>query len=102
MTGHHPFSRIRHKNGKNQLTPRMADILARHASGLNMRQVATEMFLSYSSVANTVQDIRKRLGANTLAACVIRAHQLGYLSDPDQRGVVVALDPDEPEYPEAA
>ena len=96
--GHYPWTTIRHKRD-NSLTPRMVEILARHASGLNMRQVAAEMFLSYSSVANTVQEIRKRLKANTLAACVIRAYNLGYLTLPDSRGVVRPLEPHSPSEP---
>lgn len=67
---------------------RMARILAGHASGLTLGQVALELYVSYSCVANTVQDIKKLLKAKTLAECVMKAHKLGYISDPDEHGIV--------------
>lgn len=64
------------------LTPTMVQILARHASGLNLSEVAEDIFISYSWVTNAMSEARKRLGVNSNAALVIQAHDLGYLSHP--------------------
>lgn len=47
-----------------------------------MQQVALEMRVSYSNVANSMQEVKGRLNATTLASCVMRAHALGLLSHP--------------------
>jgi DNA-binding NarL/FixJ family response regulator len=63
-------------------TPSMLKILARHASGLSLKDVAREIYVSYSAVTNTMYDARKRVGVDSNAALVIRAHSLGLLSHP--------------------
>lgn len=64
------------------LTPSMVKILARHASGLSLKEVAREIYVSYSAVTNTMYDARKRTKTNTTAELVMLAHDLGYLSHP--------------------
>lgn len=64
------------------LTPTMLKILARHASGLKLTEVAEEIFISYSAVTNAMLDARRRVGVGTIPALVMQAHALGYLSHP--------------------
>ena len=64
------------------LTKTMLKILARHASGLTLKQVAAEIYVSYSAVTNAVYEARKRTGTETIAELVMKAHSLGYLSHP--------------------
>jgi len=64
------------------ITPTQLKILARHASGLSLKEVASECFISYSAVTNYMYDIRFRLGVGSNAAAVMRAHDLGYLTHP--------------------
>jgi DNA-binding NarL/FixJ family response regulator len=76
------------------LTKTMLKILARHASGLTLRAIASEIFVSYSAVTNTMYEARARTGAKTNAELVMFAHDAGYLSHPtgpDRQ--VVPLDP---------
>lgn len=80
------------------LTQTMLKILARHASGLSLKEVAREIYVSYSAVTNTMYEARKRTGTKTIAELVMKAHSLGYLSHPtgyDPR--VVITDPENPE-----
>lgn len=65
-----------------KLTPTMIKILARHASGLTFKEVAREVYISYSAVTNMMNEARSRTGAGTNAALVMYAHDLGYLSHP--------------------
>jgi DNA-binding NarL/FixJ family response regulator len=62
------------------LTATMTKVLARHASGLTLQDVAKELYLSYSAVTNNMYQARKRLGVSTMAGLVARAHALGYLT----------------------
>jgi DNA-binding NarL/FixJ family response regulator len=64
------------------LTKRMLEILAMHASGLTLKEVARKIFVSYSAVTNSVYDARKRTDTDTIAELVMKAHSLGYLSHP--------------------
>lgn len=66
----------------------MVRILALHASGLTHAQVAREMYVSYSTVSTLVSQIKERMGMRSLAGCVLRAHQEGVLSYPDEDGHV--------------
>lgn len=64
------------------LTQSMVKILARHASGLSLKEVAKDIYVSYSAVTNTLYDARERTGTKTTAQLVLLAHDLGYLSHP--------------------
>lgn len=75
------------------LTKTMLKILARHASGLSLKEVAKEIFVSYSAVTNTMYEARKRTDTKTIAELVMKAHHLGYLSHPTG-GQVVILEPE--------
>lgn len=61
----------------------MRTMLAHHASGLTMQQVALEMGISYSNVANTMQWVKERLGVRTLAGCCVRAYALELIYVPE-------------------
>lgn len=79
------------------LTKAMLRILALHASGLSLKDVAKKIYVSYSAVTNTMYDARKRTETKTIAELVMKAHSLGYLSHPTgQNGTVVVLDPTDP------
>lgn len=67
---------------KPTLTPSMVKILAHHASGLTLKEVARKIFVSYSAVTNTLYDARIRTGTKTNTQLTILAHDLGYLSKP--------------------
>jgi DNA-binding NarL/FixJ family response regulator len=76
-----------------QLNDKQIDILARHASGRSIKRVALDLHYSPGYVNNVVQQIKSALHVRTLAACVMRAHALGYLSHPTgPDGTVVPLD----------
>lgn len=64
------------------LSPLMGRLLAGVANGKQLKEMATEYFVSYSTATNTVHEAKKRLKAKHLAHAVIRAHGLGYLSHP--------------------
>lgn len=77
------------------LTKAMLKILAMHASGHSLKDVARRIFVSYSAVTNTMYEARKRTETKTIAELVMKAHSLGYLSHPTgpDRQVFV-LDPE--------
>jgi DNA-binding NarL/FixJ family response regulator len=76
------------------LTAGMTKILALHASGLTLKEIAQKIFVSYSAVTNTMYDARSRVNADTTAELIMKAHDLGYLSHPTgPDGRVIPLDP---------
>ncbi len=64
------------------LSPLMGRLLAGVANGKQLKEMASEQFVSYSTATNTVHEAKKRLKARHLAHAVIRAHGMGYLSHP--------------------
>ena len=79
--------------GKPVLTPLMARVLARHASGISLKQIATEIYSSERSVWALSEAIKKRLEAKNLTQATLRAHQLGYITLPDENGIVCSQSP---------
>lgn len=75
------------------LTPLMARVLARHASGVSLKQIATEIYSSERSVWALSKEIKKRLEAENLTQAALRAHQLGYITLPDVNGIVCSQSP---------
>jgi len=71
----------------------MARVLARYASGHSLKKIAEEEHLSLRSMKTLSREIRKRLGAGNLAQATLIAHELGYVSLPDEDGVVLAQSP---------
>lgn len=72
----------------------MREILARHASGLNLTDTAHEMHISVSAAHNYIAVIKRRLGSRTIAGCVLKAYLMGYLTTPDARGRVKSCLPE--------
>ena len=64
------------------LSPLMQRLLAGVANGKQLKTMASEQFVSYSTATNTVHEAKKRLKARHLAHAVMIAHALGYLSHP--------------------
>ena len=60
----------------------MLEILAQHASGYRLKEIAGRVYLSYPRVTGIAGEAKRELGVQTLAGAVIRAHALGYLSHP--------------------
>lgn len=67
---------------KPQLSPLMIHLLMGHANGKQLKEMAKERYVSYSTATNTIYEAKKRLSARNLAQCVIKAQGLGYLSHP--------------------
>ena len=60
----------------------MQRLLAGVANGKQLKIMASEQFVSYSTATNTVHEAKKRLRAKHLAHAVMIAHGMGYLSHP--------------------
>lgn len=60
----------------------MLTLLAGHANGKQVKEMAKERYVSYSSATQTVAEAKRRLEARSLAHAVIRAQGMGYLSFP--------------------
>jgi len=69
-------------SNKPQLSPLMVNLLMGHANGKQLKEMAKERYVSYSTATNTIYDAKKRLNAKNLAQCVIKAQGYGYLSHP--------------------
>lgn len=65
-----------------QLSNLMIHLLAGHANGKQLKQMAKERYVSYSTATNTIYEAKKRLEARNLAQCVVKAQGYGYLSHP--------------------
>lgn len=53
---------------------------------MTCKEVAKLLYVSVSDIGNCVQTVKKKLGGRTVAACVIRAYSMGYLTGPDEEG----------------
>lgn len=60
----------------------MQRLLAGHANGRQLKEMADDTYTSYSNVTNAMHEAKRRLGARNLAQAVMRAHGLGYVSHP--------------------
>lgn len=60
----------------------MINLLAGHANGKQVKEMAKERYVSYSSATQTVAEAKKRLEARSLAHAVVRAQGFGMLSAP--------------------
>lgn len=65
-----------------KLSPLMVNLLAGHANGKQVKEMARDRYVSYSSATQTVAEAKKRLKARSLAHAIIRAQGLGFLSQP--------------------
>lgn len=71
-----------HKTIRPQLSPLMIHLLMGHANGKQLKEMAKERYVSYSTATNTIYEAKKRLGARNLAECVVKAQGHSYLSHP--------------------
>jgi len=60
----------------------MVTLLAGHANGKQVKEMAKERYVSYSSATQTVAEAKKRLQARSLAHAIVRAQGLGFISQP--------------------
>ncbi len=71
----------------------MSRVLALHASGASLTEIAEMEHISARQIDNTSLQIRRRLPARNLAQAVLMAHKFGYITLPDENGVVLAQSP---------
>lgn len=64
------------------LSPLMQNLLAGYANGYQLKEMAAEKYVSYSTATNTVYEAKRRLEAKNLAQAVVKAIGKGYLSHP--------------------
>ena len=64
------------------LSPLMQTLLAGYANGSQLKEMAEDRYVSYSTATNTVYEAKKRLKATNLANAVVKAMGKGYLSHP--------------------
>lgn len=64
------------------LSPLMKTLLAGYANGNQLKEMAQQRYVSYSTATNTVYEAKRRLGAKNLAQAVVKAMGKGYLSQP--------------------
>lgn len=67
---------------KFKLTPLMLNLLAGYANGKQLKEIAKERYISYSTATNSVHEAKKRTQSNNIANCIIKAQGVGYLSHP--------------------
>lgn len=65
-----------------KLSPLMVNLLAGHANGKQVKEMARDRYVSYSSATQTVAEAKKRLGARSLAHAIVKAQAFGFLSHP--------------------
>lgn len=75
------------------LTPQEARFLAFIASGDTIPEIAGRMYTSQREVEKISTKVKVKLGARSLPQAVLAAHAIGYISVPDDEGVVVAQSP---------
>ena len=64
------------------LSPLMIQLLSGVANGKQLKEMAEDRYVSYSTATNTVHEAKKRLAAKSLAHAVAQAMGKGYLSFP--------------------
>jgi DNA-binding NarL/FixJ family response regulator len=69
----------------------MLNLLCGHANGKQLKKLAKERYVSYSTATNTIYEVKKRLNATNLAQCVIKAQGLGYLSHPTGPNLMIFI-----------
>ena len=76
------------------LSPLMVTLLIGHANGKQLKEMAQERYVSYSTATQAVGEAKKRLKAKNLAHAVIKAQGMGFISGPTGIDLnVVALIP---------
>jgi DNA-binding NarL/FixJ family response regulator len=60
----------------------MVNLLIGHANGKQVKELAKERYVSYSSATQTVAEAKKRLDARSLAHAIVRAQAFSFISGP--------------------
>lgn len=60
----------------------MQTLLCGYANGEQLKEMAADKYISYSTATNTVYEAKRRLEAKNLAQAVVKAMGRGYLSSP--------------------
>jgi DNA-binding NarL/FixJ family response regulator len=60
----------------------MQTLLVGHANGKQLKEMAQERYVSYSTATQAVSEAKRRLKARNLAQAVIRAQGMGFISTP--------------------
>lgn len=66
-------------HGNNPLTPREREVLRRCSEGLNVEQIAAQLFLAAGTVRNHLLNAVTKLGVQSRASAVITAQQMGWI-----------------------
>lgn len=64
-----------------RLTPRELDVVARMATGLSNRAIASELGIEYTTVRGYVQSVLSKLGARSRVDAVARAYRSGLVRE---------------------
>lgn len=65
-----------------KLSPLMVNLLVGHANGKQVKELAKERYVSYSSATQTVAEAKKRLDARSLAHAIVKAQGFNFISGP--------------------
>lgn len=69
----------------------MVQLIAGHANGKQLKEIARDRYVSYSSATQTAAEAKRRLGATSLANAVVRAQGFGYLSFPTGPDMTICI-----------
>lgn len=75
------------------LTPFQARIIARYAGDTTTAQIAREEYVSKRKIEQEMEAMRAIFRVNATHAVIMKAHELGYISHPDDDGVIHAQSP---------
>lgn len=64
------------------LSPLMLNLLVGYGNGKQLKEMAQERYVSYSTATQAVGEAKKRLKAKNLAHAVVKAQGLGLISQP--------------------
>jgi DNA-binding NarL/FixJ family response regulator len=67
----------------------MQALLVGYANGRQLKELASDRFISYSTATQTVSEAKRRLQARNLAQAVVRAQGLGFISGPTGPNLLV-------------
>lgn len=64
------------------LSPLMTQLLVGYANGKQLKEMAADRYVSYSTATQAVGEAKKRLKAKNLAHAVVKAQGMGFISGP--------------------
>lgn len=75
------------------LTPFQTRLISRFATGVTLKEIAKEEYVSLRKVKYEMEIIHKKLGVPNTVASIMVAHDMGYISHPDADGIVHSQTP---------